>query len=62
MIAFRLLSIASRRFSAEPDNRPAAARMMLTSALRIARAYLGDEEAARITLRTLTEDQKESAA
>ena len=62
MIAFRFLSIASRRFSAEPDNRPAAARMMLSSVLRIARVYLGDEETARIAVRTLTEDHKENAA
>lgn len=58
MIAFRFLSIASRRYSAEPDSRPAAARMMLTNALRIAREHLGETETARIALETLREDER----
>lgn len=58
MIAFRFLSIASRRFSAEPDNRPAAVRMILTNALRIARVYLGDKETVRIALETINEDER----
>lgn len=61
MIAFRFLSIAARRYSAQPDERAAAARMMLTNALRIAREHLGEKEAARITLETLSEDQRERA-
>lgn len=58
MIAFRFLSIATRKFSADPDNRAAAVRMILTNALRLARVYLGDKEAARITLDTLNEDDR----
>lgn len=58
MIAFRFLSIAARRYSAEPASRPAAARMMLTNALRIAREHLGEKEAARVALETLTEDER----
>jgi hypothetical protein len=58
MIAFRFLSIAARRYSAEPDGRNAAARMMLANALRIAKAHLGAKEAARVALETLTEDER----
>jgi hypothetical protein len=58
VISFRLLSIAARRYSVEPEGRAAAARMMLTSALRLARHHLGDKEAAKLALDTLSEDER----
>jgi hypothetical protein len=61
MIAFRLLSIAARRYSAQPTERAAAARMMLTNALRIARVECGDIAAAKIALDTLSEDERAKA-
>lgn len=61
MIAFRLLSIAARKYSAEPAGRSAAARMMLVNALRLARAHLGDKEVAKLALDTLKEDERAKA-
>lgn len=58
MIAFHLLNIAARKYSADPSGRAAAARMMLINALRLARIHLSDKEAAKLTLDTLQEDAR----
>lgn len=44
MIAFRLLNIAARRYSADTENRGAAVRAMLINAVRLARAEIGERE------------------
>ncbi len=57
MIAFRLLSIASRKYAAQPDEREAAARVMALNALRLAVHHLGRREAAKLAMEAVQEPE-----
>ena len=58
MILPHLISIAMRRYAAEPQGRDAAARMLLLNATRLAVHHLGRKEAAQIALAALYEKQE----
>lgn len=53
MIAFRLLSIASRKYAGQPDERAAASRLIALNGVRLAVAHLGVREAAKVVLEAL---------
>ena len=55
MIFPRFISIALRRYTAEPESRDASVRMMLRNVVRLCCAHLGKEEAAKIALEALSE-------
>jgi hypothetical protein len=61
MIYPRLLSIALRKYTAEPETRGAAVRMLLTNAVRLCMAHLGQTETAKIALQALSENQERAA-
>jgi hypothetical protein len=61
MILPRLLSIALRKYTAEPESRDSAVRMLLTNAVRLCAFHLGDKEAARVALNALTEKTERAA-
>lgn len=59
--ALRLIGIAFRKYTTEPETRRSAASMMLTSALRLYAGAAGLKAAARIVLQVieqLAEEQK----
>lgn len=56
MISVRFASIALRNYTARPEEREPAVRMLLRSALRMCVAHLGSQEAAKIAFETLTEN------
>lgn len=53
----RMISIAIRKYSAQPNDREPAVRMLLRNAVRLAIAHLGREQAASIALAALREGQ-----
>ena len=61
MILPRLLSIALRKYTAEPDNRDSAVKMLLRNAVRLCAHHLGEKETAGIALETLTEKLERAA-
>lgn len=61
MIYLRFVSIAVRRYGAEPESRDSLAAMMARNALRICIHHLGRPQAAKIALETLTEDDNTRA-
>lgn len=58
MIPLRFIAIGLRRYSAMPDDRKAAAALILRNAIRLAAHELSPQDAARIALDTLTEDDR----
>lgn len=56
MICVRMASIALRKYTALPQERGAAVRMLLRNAVRMCVAHLGGQEAAKIALEALTEE------
>lgn len=51
----RLISIAVRKYSANPENREPAVRMLLLNVVRLAIAHLGREQATSLALKALQE-------
>ena len=56
MIAFRLLSIAVRRYSTEPASRESAAQMLLLNALRLCVYHVGRKDTAKLVLDAIDGD------
>lgn len=61
MICHRLLSIALRKYTAEPETRPPAVRMILLNAIRLCIAHLGRDETSKLALQALNEQRKSAA-
>ncbi|WP_133254290.1 hypothetical protein [Phenylobacterium deserti] len=53
MIFPRFISIALRKYSAQPESRDAACRMLLMNAVRLCVAHLGRKKAAELVLEAL---------
>lgn len=51
----RMISIAVRKYAANPADREPAVRMLTRNALRLAMEHLGPEQAASLALETLQE-------
>jgi hypothetical protein len=53
----RLISIAVRKYSANPNDREPAVCMLVINAVRLGIVHLGREKAARLALQALREPQ-----
>lgn len=61
MIFPRMVSIALRKYTVEPNNREPAVKMLLRNAVRLCVAHLGREQAASLVFETLQEKQDVTA-